>query len=106
LINLINNGLRYSSRTHPHAYVEVEIYEVQNDVTIDILDAGHGVDSVNLEHLFEPFFTTDKTGTGLGLYLSQAFSEANHAQLLYVPEHVKTCFRLVIPVTEALIETV
>ena len=106
LINLINNGLRYSSRAQPHAYVEVEIYEVQNDVTIDILDTGRGVDSGNLEHLFEPFFTTDKTGTGLGLYLSQAFSEANHAQLLYIPDHVKTCFRLVIPVTEALLETV
>ena len=104
LINLINNGLRYSSRTHSHAYVEVEIYCVQNDVIIDILDGGSGVDSTNLEHLFEPFFTTDKTGTGLGLYLSQAFSEANHAQLLYVSEHPKTCFRLVIPATDSMVE--
>ena len=105
LINLINNGLRYSSKAHPHACVDVEIYCLQNDVIIDILDGGSGVDSADLEHLFEPFFTTDKTGTGLGLYLSQAFSEANHAQLLYVPEHPKTCFRLVIPATDSMIES-
>jgi len=97
LINLINNGLRYSSLSHPHAYVEVEIYSRRNDVIIDILDNGKGVKSADIEYLFEPFFTTDKAGTGLGLYLSQAFSEANQARLVYVPEHEKTCFRLIIP---------
>jgi len=101
LINLINNGLRYSSLSHPHAYVEVEVYSRRNDVIIDILDKGTGVKSADIEHLFEPFFTTDKAGTGLGLYLSQAFSEANQARLIYVPEHEKTCFRLIIPAISA-----
>ena len=98
LINLINNGLRYSSRIHPQARVEVDIYCTQNDAIIDILDEGTGVATADLEQLFNPFFTTDKAGTGLGLYLSQAFVEANHARLLYVPNHQKTCFRLIIPV--------
>lgn len=104
LINLINNGLRYSSRAHTQADVTVEIYDVQNDVIIDVLDTGVGVDKTTLEHLFEPFFTTDKAGTGLGLYLSQAFSEANYAQLIYVPEHLKTCFRLIIPAAVSIAE--
>ncbi len=98
LINLINNGLRYSSLAHPHTFVEVEVYCAQNDVIIDILDNGNGVNEADIEHLFNPFFTTDKAGTGLGLYLSQAFSEANHARLLYVAEHEKTCFRLIMPI--------
>ncbi|MGO2385987.1 MAG: sensor histidine kinase, partial [Psychrobacter sp.] len=97
LINLINNGLRYSSYAHPHAYVEIDIYCADNDVIIDILDDGNGVNTENLQLLFDPFFTTDKTGTGLGLYLSQAFCEANQARLLYIPEHEKTCFRLIVP---------
>ncbi|MDN3453738.1 MULTISPECIES: ATP-binding protein [unclassified Psychrobacter] len=97
LINLINNGLRYSSYTHPHAYVEIDIYCADNDVIIDILDNGDGVSADNLQHLFNPFFTTDKAGTGLGLYLSQAFCQANQARLLYIPEHKKTCFRLIVP---------
>ena len=97
LINLINNGLRYSRRVSSDAQVEIDIYCQQNDVMIDILDAGTGVATADLEQLFNPFFTTDKAGTGLGLYLSQAFSEANHAHLRYVPEHEKSCFRLIIP---------
>ena len=97
LINLINNGLRHSSYANPHAIVEIEIYCADNDVIIDVLDDGTGVSDVDLTHLFNPFFTTDKAGTGLGLYLSQAFCEANHARLLYIPEHKKTCFRLIAP---------
>ncbi len=101
LINLINNGLRYSSYSHPHAYVEIEIYYADNDVIIDVLDDGNGVSNEDLKHLFNPFFTTDKTGTGLGLYLSQAFCEANQARLLYIAEHEKTCFRLIIPAIDS-----
>ncbi|WP_262880625.1 sensor histidine kinase [Psychrobacter sp. ANT_WB68] len=97
LINLINNGLRHSSYAHPHAIVEIEIYCADNDVIIDVLDDGTGVSTADLTHLFNPFFTTDKAGTGLGLYLSQAFCEANHARLLYIAEHKKTCFRLIAP---------
>lgn len=97
LINLVNNGLRHSSLSHSHAYVEIEVYDRSNDVIIDILDNGTGVKNDDIEHLFEPFFTTDRAGTGLGLYLSQAFSEANQARLIYVAEHKKTCFRLIVP---------
>jgi len=97
LINLINNGLRYSRRAQPQAWVEVVVYDLDNDVIIDILDDGKGVQAADLSKLFDPFFTTDAEGTGLGLYLSQAFTEANHARLLCVPEHEKTCFRLIIP---------
>ncbi|MEC5210388.1 two-component system sensor histidine kinase PilS (NtrC family) [Psychrobacter sp. PL15] len=100
LINLINNGLRHSSYAHPHAYVEIEIYCAENDVIVDVLDNGTGVSTTNLLHLFNPFFTTGKSGTGLGLYLSQSFCEANQARLLYVPEHEKTCFRLVAPAAD------
>lgn len=97
LINLINNGLRYSGRIQEQAHVDVEVYRAQNDVIIDILDDGAGVDDANLEQLFNPFFTTDQAGTGLGLYLSQAFSGANQARLIHVAALDRTCFRLIMP---------
>ncbi|MGO1474251.1 MAG: ATP-binding protein, partial [Psychrobacter sp.] len=86
---------------HPHAFVEIEIYCADNDVIIDILDGGAGVNIDDIPHLFNPFFTTDEAGTGLGLYLSQAFCEANQARLLCIPEHEKTCFRLIAPATNS-----
>ncbi len=45
--------------------------------------------------LFQPFFSTEITGTGLGLYLAHSFCEANQAQLSYVEQKQGACFRIV-----------
>ena len=95
LVNLINNGLRFSSKTQPHAFVTLEVYEFGKSIHIDVIDTGHGVAKENIQYLFNPFFTTDNQGTGLGLYLSQAFCQANYANLEYVPSERQTCFRII-----------
>ena len=95
LVNLINNGLRFSSKTQPHAFVTLEVYESSKSIHIDVIDTGHGVAKENIQYLFNPFFTTDNQGTGLGLYLSQAFCQANYANLEYVPGKGQTCFRII-----------
>ena len=95
LVNLINNGLRFSSKTEPHAFVTLEVYEFGKSIHIDVIDTGHGVAKENIQYLFNPFFTTDSQGTGLGLYLSQAFCQANYANLEYVRSEGQTCFRMI-----------
>lgn len=95
LVNLINNGLRFSSKTQPHAFVTLEVYESGKSIHIDVIDKGHGVAKENIQYLFNPFFTTDSQGTGLGLYLSQAFCQANYANLEYVRSEGQTCFRMI-----------
>ena len=95
LVNLINNGLRFSSKTQPHAFVTLQVYKSGKSIHIDVIDTGHGVTKENIEYLFNPFFTTDNQGTGLGLYLSQAFCQANYANLEYVPSEGQTCFRII-----------
>ena len=51
LINFINNGLRYSSQSHPHAFVEIEIYARQKCYT-GCFGTGAGVPSI------EPAYST------------------------------------------------
>ena len=50
--------------------------------------------SKNISSLFQPFFSTEITGTGLGLYLSHSFCEANQAKLDYVEQEQGACFRI------------
>ncbi|MBX9810638.1 MAG: hypothetical protein K2Y16_03360, partial [Burkholderiales bacterium] len=45
---------------------------------------GPGVSAAARNHLFEPFFTTASSGTGLGLYIAREVCEANGATLDYV----------------------
>jgi two-component system sensor histidine kinase HydH len=42
-----------------------------NGVAISVADNGDGIDPMNLDRIFLPFFTTKGTGTGLGLAIAQ-----------------------------------
>jgi two-component system sensor histidine kinase PilS (NtrC family) len=86
LVNLIDNGLRHGLKVTPDASVFICLAETKdkNQAYIDILDQGNGISDENSHHLFEPFFTTESQGTGLGLYLSRELCEANQAQLEYL----------------------
>ena len=58
-------------------------------------DFGLGVAEHDRSALFQPFFSTEITGTGLGLYLAHSFCEANQAQLTYVEQKEQgACFRV------------
>ncbi|OOR88026.1 sensor histidine kinase [Moraxella bovis] len=102
MTNLINNALYHTIHQFHDNDVEIRLTKTKTGAFIDVLDHGEGVSEKNLASLFNPFFTTSKKGTGLGLYLSQSFSEANNAKIRYFREDDKSCFRLIVsntPVT-------
>ena len=85
LSNLCQNGLRYSSKQtgEPTVKLSAGIESVSGHPYLDVVDFGAGIDDEQLTNLFEPFYTTESTGTGLGLYLSKELCEANQARLSY-----------------------
>ena len=83
LSNLVANAWRHSTRVHGAVYIEVS--QADSQVVIRVIDDGAGMDEAAQSHLFEPFFTTESTGTGLGLYIARELAEANDARLDYVP---------------------
>jgi two-component system sensor histidine kinase PilS (NtrC family) len=102
-MNLIQNGLYHAQKiqTQPHVRL-IASYDEQHRVQLDVTDNGAGVNEEARKTLFEPFFTTEPQGTGLGLYLSRAFCEANGARLFHVPTPTGACFRLIFsPTTHA-----
>ena len=97
LTNLVQNGLRYSAQTHQLGQVWLRLFrDAQSDLPIiEILDDGPGVSPDQLQHIFEPFYTTDNKGTGLGLYISRELCESNQAHLDYKPrDGGGSCFRI------------
>jgi two-component system sensor histidine kinase PilS (NtrC family) len=97
LTNLCNNGLRHSR--HSEAQVKLTLRggleAGDSRPHLDVIDAGPGVSEEALTHLFEPFFTTEAHGTGLGLYLSRELAEGNQAHLHYLrQDDGKGFFRL------------
>jgi len=95
LWNLVRNAWRYCSKLP--ASVHVRLADTADQAVIDILNDGPGITPETQTRLFEPFYTTDKKGTGLGLYIARELADANHASLLYVDNAGGAQFRLACP---------
>ena len=94
LTNLCENGLRYG-KARPYLTLRSGMAEEAGRPFLDVCDTGPGVPKDVLEHLFEPFFTTDKQGTGLGLYIARELCEMNHASLSHLGDtEIGHCFRI------------
>jgi two-component system sensor histidine kinase HydH len=50
-------------------------------VKIRVSDTGTGISKENLEHIFDPYFTTKQTGTGLGLAIVHKIIEAHGGEV-------------------------
>jgi two-component system sensor histidine kinase PilS (NtrC family) len=97
LTNLVDNGIRYSQENGQGEKVHLEggVDEGSDRPYLNVIDQGKGVDSDQVEKLFQPFSTTAHKGTGLGLYLSRELCESNQAQLSYSKhESGGSCFRI------------
>lgn len=92
LWNLINNAWRHSQK-NPQAVAVAISWQIDQIVSIFIYDNGAGVPAPIVDKLFEPFFTTEKQGTGLGLYIAKELAQANGGQLVYQAEN--NCFVLI-----------
>ncbi|MCO2129419.1 PAS domain-containing sensor histidine kinase [Pseudomonas aeruginosa] len=97
LSNLVQNGLRYSAQAHGRGQVWLSLArDPESDLPVlEVIDDGPGVPADKLNNLFEPFFTTESKGTGLGLYLSRELCESNQARIDYRNrEEGGGCFRI------------
>ncbi|MDO4230643.1 MAG: ATP-binding protein [Lautropia sp.] len=82
LVNLLNNALRYASDA-PASVLLWWMVDGEGQAQLWILDDGPGVPEEQRKHLFEPFFTTETRGTGLGLHMTQELCGANGATIHY-----------------------
>ncbi len=72
LRNLIENAVRATANGRG---VEVTVGSDNRRVSIRVLDRGPGVSPDNLARIFEPYFSTHDTGTGLGLPIARRIAE-------------------------------
>ncbi len=97
MVNLCDNGLRYSKQTTGERRIELYAGVAADGerAYVDVRDFGPGIAPEHRVSVFEPFFTTDKSGTGLGLYLARELCEANQAHLSLVEDNQPgCCFRI------------
>ena len=93
--NLCRNALRYCQRKASSLRIVARVGDSGNGVELRVADDGPGVPEAIRPHLFEPFFTTAASGTGLGLYIAREICDANNASLEYVEQAPGASFMIV-----------
>jgi signal transduction histidine kinase len=100
--NLMNNAAKY---TDGPAEIRIEVEEEEGErFRIQIADKGRGIPATDLEHIFDRFYTVDKShsqkmgGSGLGLSIVQTIIDKHFGRIEVSSElGIGTCFSIHLP---------
>ena len=83
LWKLLDNAVDHASRDRANPAVRLALRRDPEAgfCIITVADNGPGITKAQLSKIFEPFYTTRKEGSGLGLYIARQLCEANQAEL-------------------------
>lgn len=83
LLNLVLNGMEAIPETQEELRQVIVRAAHDNNgmVKVAVSDRGRGIPADKLPNLFAPFFTTKKTGIGMGLSIARTIVEAHHGQI-------------------------
>ena len=95
LVNLIKNAMQAMTKG---GTLTLQTGEGADGVWVSVADTGGGIPQEQINRIFEPFYTTKKKGTGLGLMIVQRIVRA-HGGRIELESHVGrgTTFRIWLP---------
>lgn len=74
IINLILNAAD-AIDDDKEGLIKIDVKNENTYITVTVTDNGDGIDSGILNDIFEPFYTTKTSGSGLGLFLTRKLTE-------------------------------
>ncbi|MCL4496890.1 MAG: ATP-binding protein [Deltaproteobacteria bacterium] len=100
ILNLIINAIDKKYRTDKKL-IEIKAFSKDNRVNIEIADNGEPISAENIKKIFNPFFTTKNSGSGLGLPISLRIVKLHGGSIKVSSEEGKTVFTIIIPAGDA-----
>ncbi|WP_245831782.1 ATP-binding protein [Oceanobacillus senegalensis] len=96
LINMVKNAIEAMDKP---GEITIRVLSNTSSIEIHIMDEGPGIPEDILHKLGEPFFTTKKNGTGLGIMISKQILEEHHGRLEIIQKENNqgSIFKLIFP---------
>lgn len=94
-LNLFRNAVE--AKVAKTMNVTVSSRKVNHIVQLRFCDDGPGIPPSVIDHVFDPFFSTKETGTGLGLSLSKKIVELHRGTMKVQSDARGTCFLIEFP---------
>jgi signal transduction histidine kinase len=98
LLNLVKNA---QAAMAGGGTLTVKTTLAESEIKLSINDTGIGINSKNLAKIFDPYFTTKETGTGLGLTLAFKIIREHRGEITVQSKERKgTCFTISLPIIQ------
>jgi len=101
LLNIINNAKHKLLETKNGKNIDIVIEPQSKNIKIKIIDDGNLIDDDVLDLIFDPYFSTNKKGTGLGLYMAKVIIEDKMNGKISAYNYLnKVIFNIIVPSEE------
>jgi signal transduction histidine kinase len=98
LLNVVRNAIQAVEQT---GTIFLKVYRKNRTCVMEIKDTGPGITEEDLPFIFDPFYTTKKQGTGLGLTITHRIVEEHDGRIEVESRAGEgSLFRLLIPIKE------
>jgi len=98
LVNLVKNAMQAMTTG---GILNLQTGETSDGVWVSVADTGGGIPQEQINRIFEPFYTTKKKGTGLGLMIVQRIVRAHNGRIELESNVGRgTTFRIWLPLHE------
>ncbi len=95
LLNILTNSIH---AMNSKGIIRIETYKDLDDIYITISDNGCGIPEDLVDKIFDPFYTSRKSGTGMGLYIVQEIVKKHQGSLKVFSEvNLGTIFTIRLP---------
>jgi len=94
LYNICDNGIKFA---HDGGKYEIRITEKDKKIRVSVFNEGVGIPEEDVSRIFDRFYKSDKsrgldkTGVGLGMYISRTIIESHGEKIWAESEHGKWC---------------
>lgn len=104
LINLLSNAIKF---TPVKGRIELNLIDFASEIQIDVTDTGRGIESQDIDHVFDRFHSTSDQldgggqGIGVGLSITKEFVELHDGRITVKSESGKgATFKVILPKKE------
>jgi signal transduction histidine kinase len=105
IINLCLNAFDASdAQPEDRRRLLLETSDTPAGVQLSVRDFGTGIEPTDLSRVFDSFFTTKRSGMGLGLAIARSIVEAHGGTIAAVAHDIGAEFRLVLPTAPATVQ--
>ncbi len=104
LLNILLNALNVmpdGGELHVYTFLQddLEMFTGKPGIEVRICDTGPGVNPVDMDYIFDPFFTRTPKGTGLGLSITHSIIEEHNGKIVVDSKLGRgACFKIFFPV--------